>query len=136
MILATIKEKKILIQPENILRIFLSLVFLSAGLFRIFNYQEVIVEFSKLEIPIIFSYIVVLFEIVAGLFLLFNIFSRQIYYLLFFFISFALIWAFIINGQELIFSVAELFVFNLDPTDVFLHFVFLLFVVYLLLKKN
>jgi len=135
MILETIKFKKILAQPEDILRIFLSLVFLSAGIFRIFNYQAVVMEFSQLEIPIFFSYLVILFEIIAGLFLLFNKFSHQIYYLLVFFVTSALIWAFMINGRSLLADIGELFVFNLNPTDVFLHFVFLLIVIYLILRR-
>jgi len=136
MILETTRKKIYLMQPENILRIFLALVFLSAGIFRIFDHQTVIAEFTQLEIPIFFSYLVILFEIIAGLFLLFNKFSYQIYHLLVAFVSFALIWAFVINGHNLLKNIGELFIFNLNPTDVFLHLVFLLIALFLILKKD
>jgi len=131
-----IKIKKIFENPENILRVFLAFVFLSAGIFRIFNPVMAASEFLNLGLPAFLSPLMIVFEIGAGAGLLLNKFVKFIYWALIIFVLFALSLALIVNGQGLIAASGELFIFSLTPTDWFLHFVFLLIAVTLLIKKK
>jgi len=130
------KINKIVRQPEDLLRIFLALVFLTAGLFRVFNYDLAIAEFSFLRMPVFLCLLVIIFEIGAGIFLLFNKYVKQVYLALIVFLIFVLSLALVIRGEAMIASAGELFVFDLTATDWFLHFVFLLIAVILLAKKK
>lgn len=134
--LVSIKIKKLLENPEDILRIFLAFVFLSAGTFRIFHPEVAASEFSSLGMPIIFAPLMVVFEISSGIGLLLNKCTDFIYLVLIIFVVFALNLALIINWQGLLASAGELFIFNVTPTDWFLHFVFLVIALTLLIKKN
>lgn len=134
--LANFKENKILKQPESILRIFLAFVFLSAGFFRIFNPDMAVSEFTALGLPIFLCPLMIIFEIGAGVGLLFNKFVKYISLSLIAFILFALFEALIIDGKEIIRGAGELFIFNLTPTDWFLHFVFLLIVFILFVGRK
>lgn len=136
MILENTKIKKYLNEPTDILRIFLALVFLAAGVFRVFNPSVARLEFINLQLPIIISWPVVIFELFVGIGLLLNKYVKYIYYLLIVFLVFILVWALMLNGQVIIRAAGELFVFNLNPTDVFLHFVFLLFVIVMIKSKK
>jgi len=136
MISVITKVKEYFKQPLNIIRVFLALVFLSAGLFRIFNSGEAKLELINLHLPSFLSRLIIIFEITAGVVLLANKRVKYIYWLLVFFLVFILIWGLVINGPAIIQNVGELFVFNLTPTDLFLHFVFLLLVIVLLVKKK
>ncbi len=136
MSLESFKENKLLKQPEDILRIFLAFVFLTAGVFRIFNYNMAVSEFFVLGMPIFLCPLMIIFEIGAGIGLLFNKFVKYIYSALIVFILFALVVALVVNGKEIISRAGELFVFNLTPTDWLLHFVFLLIAAILFIKKK
>jgi len=136
MISVITKLKKYLEQPLDIIRIFLALVFLSAGFSRIFNPGATAFELINLQLPVYLSALLITFEIVAGLALLINRYVKYICWLLVFFLVFILIWGMVINGPAIIKNLGELFIFNLTPTDLFLHFVFLLLVIVLLVKKK
>jgi uncharacterized membrane protein YphA (DoxX/SURF4 family) len=125
--LDVIKKEKITL--EVFWRYFLALVFLSAGIFRIFNPSVAAQEFVNLELPLFLSPLMIIFEISAGLGLLLNKYTKQIYCSLLVFLVIVLGWALIINGREIINQASELFIFNLTPTDWFLHLVFLIIVV-------
>ena len=130
--------KKDLNFPLVFARYFLALVFLSAGIFRIISPKLALQELINLNLPPILSWFVVTIEISAGVLLILNKYIRQVYFGLIIFLSSALIWALIISGQEIISSLNELFVFNLTPTDFFLHLIFLGLAVFLLkaIKKD
>ena len=64
--LENFKIKNISETPEEIFRIFLSLVFLTAGLFRIFNPDMAVIEFTALKLPVFLSGFTIFF--VGGLF--------------------------------------------------------------------
>ena len=136
MILENIKMKKIDLKTEDVLRIFLALVFLSAGIFRIFNADMAALEYARLSLPIYLSPLMIIFEIGAGLLLLINRYTKVVYYFLAAFMLLVFLWSFILDGRELLKSAGELFVYNLNPTDLFLHFVFLLIICVLLIKKK
>lgn len=136
MILENFRFNKIFKQPEDILRILLAFVFLTAGVFRVFNPLAASQEFSNLGVPAFLLPVMIIFEIGAGIGLLFNKFAKFIYWLLIVLVIFVLCLALVINGQEIISAAGELFVFNLTPTDWFLHFTFFLIAVTLLIKKK
>ena len=136
MILENIKFKKFGKRPTDIIRLFLALVFLSAGIFRILHPEAAVFEFTSLHLPLWLAWPMIVFEIGAGLSLLFNKYTKYIYWLLCAFLILALFLALLINGPEIINLAGELFIFNLNPTDFFLHFVFLLLVLILLNNKQ
>ena len=136
MTLENFKFKKLSEEPEEIFRIFLAFVFLSAGLFRIFSPDMAVYEFTALKLPVWLSGLMIIFEIGSGLLLLSNRFVGYIYWTLIAFLVFVLAWALAINGQELFKSAGELFIFRLNPTDWFLHFIFLLLALFLVIKKK
>ena len=136
MILENSKIKNISESPEEIFRIFLGLVFLTAGLFRIFNPDMAVIEFTALKLPVFLSGLTVFFEIGAGICLLLNKYAKLIYWLLLGFLSFVLVWSLIVGGSAIVSSLREIFVFNLNSTDWLLHFVFLLIIVVLVIKKK
>ena len=136
MISENFKIKKFFAEPTEILRVFLAIVYLSAGIFRIFNPGAAILEFSALHLSLSLVPVMIVFEIVAGLFLIINRFTQQVYYGLLMFMAIVLSWSFIISGRSLIKRAGELFVFNLNATDVFLHFVFFLIVLVLIIKTK
>lgn len=136
MILENIRFKKIANNKDDILRIFLALVFLSAGIFRIFNAEMAALEYARLSLPIYLSPLMIIFEIGAGLLLLINRYTKFVYYLLAVFMLGVFIWSFILDGRELLRNAGELFVFNLNPTDLFLHFVFLLIIFVLIIRNK
>lgn len=136
MILENIKIKILSLKTEDILRIFLALVFLTAGIFRIFNSQMAALEYARLSLPIYLSPLMIIFEIGAGSLLLINRYTKFVYYLLAAFMVVVLAWSFFLDGHELLRKAGELFVYNLNPTDLFLHFIFLFIICVLLLKKK
>jgi uncharacterized membrane protein YphA (DoxX/SURF4 family) len=73
--LGNIKKIKI----EDIFRIFLVLVFLSAGIFRIFNPELAQQEAFLLGLPTSFSYFLSIFEVTIGFLLLIHVWTRLVY---------------------------------------------------------
>jgi len=134
--LENFKIKNISETPEEIFRIFLSLVFLTAGLFRIFNPDMAVIEFTALKLPVFLSGFTIFFEIGAGLGLLFNKYVKIIYFLLAGFLTFVLAWALTVGAGEILSSLKDIFIFNLNSTDWLLHGLFLIIIMFLLLKKR
>lgn len=124
-------------KSDDLLRIFLGLIFLSAGIYRILNWRQAILEFSKFDLDSAWYLIVlmIILEVVGGLFLIFNIKIKETLIAFIIFIILALIAAFLTSGQELISEFNQLFTFSPTPTDIFLHFTYLIVLVYLILKK-
>ncbi len=119
-------------QKNNVLRIFLGLIFLSAGIFRIFNPELAKLEMIELHLPDFFTWLIIILEIVGGILLLFNKYVKKVLIFFTIFLITALIIGLIINGREIIYQAKELFVYNLNPTDFFLHFTFLIIIIVLL----
>lgn len=124
------------INSGDFLRVFLGLVFLSAGIYRIFNWQSAVLEISNLNLPfaIFISVLVVTLEILGGVSFLFNFQTRITAIVFSIFIAFALIFAFLSSGQEMINNAEKLFTFQAEPTDFFLHFTYLIILIYLFKK--
>ncbi len=128
--------KKAINKPEILLRYFLALIFLSAAIFRIFFKEEALKELVYLNLSPNLQIFLIVFEIIVGITLLFGKYIKIIYSILILFLIFALSWSFIFYRQNLILNVKELFVFNVNPTDWFLHFVFLVLAIFLLQKER
>jgi uncharacterized membrane protein YphA (DoxX/SURF4 family) len=125
------------LKPITLLRLFLGLVFISAGVYRIFNWQSAALELSRLNLSSAYlSAFIIALEIIGGLFLIFNIQAKKVLLVFIIFIVFALISAFFAAGRDIISKFGELFIFSSTPTDVFLHFTYLIILVYLLSKKE
>lgn len=121
----------------DLLRWLMALVFISAGLFRVFNYSYSQVEMTLLKLPEFFIWFILFFEIFAGVLLIVKkIWVKKILIALIAFLGLSLGWALVINGQEIIQSYQELFVFDLTPTDFFLHFVFLIILLSILKQQR
>ncbi|MFZ4632194.1 MAG: DoxX family protein [Patescibacteria group bacterium] len=134
--LGNFKINKIISEPEDVLRIGLALIFLTAGIYRVFNPEAAIQEFSALKLPIFLSGLTVFGEIGFGALLLVNKFVKYIWFILIAFLIFVLSWAIVISGGKVFLGAGDLFVFNSNPTDWFLHFVFLVVMIFLLIKKK
>lgn len=128
--------KNIFSGPDSWLRLLLAAIFLSAGIFRIFNPAAAGLEMRLLGLPAFLSWLVMVLEIVAGLCLLFKKWHRQASFILAAFVFLALLWAVIRGGAGIFAGAEELFVFNLEATDFFLHFVFLVILVVLAQKAG
>jgi len=120
------------IKPLALLRIFLGLVFLSAGLYRVLNWHEVTLEFSNLKLNSLYlPILIIILEIGAGIFLILNIKLKESLLVLIIFLIFTLIWTLVIFGKDLISKSSELFTFQTTPTDFFLHLSYLVILIYL-----
>lgn len=129
--------KKYKLFSNNLLRYLMALVFISAGLFRLFNYEMGAMEMRQLNLPEWLSWVISFFEIVAGLALFKGgIKAKRAALALAGFLLLALVWALILAKDQIISGVSELFVFDLTPTDFFLHFVFLIILISLIKKPG
>lgn len=122
--------------PANWLRLLLALIFFSAGLFRILNPEVAAAELVALNLPDYLTWIVLIIELGGGILLFLGKQVRLVAGVFIIFLTVALTVALMANGREIIDAAAELFVFNPEPTDFFMHVVFLLILVTLVLKPN
>lgn len=125
-----------MIKTNNLLRIFLGLVFLSAGIYRIFNWQQAVLEISNLHVPFtaFLAILVITLEIAGGVLLILNFQTKKVALAFSIFIALALILAFLSNGQEIINNIGKLFTFQAEPTDFFLHFTYLIILLFIASK--
>lgn len=121
--------KKYFNSPTDILRVLMALVFLSAGFFRIFNPELAKLELVNLNLPLFLSYFLIILEIVGGFLLLINKGVKEVSILFVVFLIFALGWLLLSNGRAILEQAGELFILNSNPTDFFLHLVFLIILV-------
>lgn len=121
-----------------LLRLFLGLTFLSAGIYRIFNWQQAVIEFSRFGLGSAYYLIVlmIILEIVGGLMLIFDVKTKEILLIFIIFIIISLISALLVNGNNILSGLGELFTFDLTPTDLFLHFTYLIILVYLFRERD
>src|SRR5438046_1308991 len=105
--------------PIILLRLFLGIVFLSAGVYRLFHWQEALTEFHQLGIPFIYPllYAMVALEMIGGLCLIINVKTRIVTLIFAFFLAAALIQALLVSGTSIINGFGELFFFHANATD-------------------
>ncbi len=125
------------IKVNSFLRFFLGLIFISAGLYRVFNWQDAVLELSNLNLTTS-SYLIWLIiglEIIGGLFLILNIKIKKTLLILIIFLTCAIALALIFNGNSIFVNLKELFIFNPTPTDTFLHLIYLGVLFYIFKKR-
>lgn len=128
---------KINFESTVLLRLFLGLVFLSAGLYRVFNWQIAQTEMSGLNINIPYlSVLIVVLEIIGGLFLILNYKTRITLSIFTLFLSLTLIYSLLVYGKNIIGGASELFIFSPNPTDFFLHLTYLFILISLVIPKK
>ena len=111
--------------------LFLGFVFLSAATYRVFNYQIAINEITNLNLPVFFVPFTIILEYVLALSFIFKKKLKQTILLAILFLAVAIILAFITHFQTLIANISELFTFRTNPTDVFLHMIYLGILIFL-----
>lgn len=136
MISENLNKEKNVFESHDLLRWLMAAIFLAAGIFRIFHPETASLELKNLRLPLFLSYFLIVFEIGAGFLLLFNRYLKIIYSLLIVFLLLALIQGLIVNGSEIISQAQELFVFRTNPTDFFLHIVFLVILISLVMRQD
>lgn len=130
---------KIRINQKELLRVFLGIVFLSAGIFRIFNWQLAVIEFSRFPFGQLNNYLIVFviaLEVIGGLLLLFNKKTKIVLVIFIVFLFLALVQIIATNFHNLLTQSSELFFFEATPTDVFLHFTYLIIIIYLFFDRS
>jgi uncharacterized membrane protein YphA (DoxX/SURF4 family) len=136
MTLENLKNKKIVLSQSDLLRILIGFVFLTAGFFRVFNGNAASQELELLNISALFTWPLIILEVVGGLLLIFNKYLKAVSIIFIIFLIGALVNAVYLDGLNLFFKAGELFVFNLTPTDFFLHFVFLVILISFLIGRK
>ena len=133
MILGSFKN---FISSGNWLRFALALIFISAGIFRIFNPAAAAAELANLQLPSFLTWIILVIEIGGGILLFLGKQIRLVSFLFIVFLIIALVAALAANGLEILAKAHQLFVFNLEPTDFFLHVLFLLLLIALAVRHS
>ena len=124
--------------PRFLLRLFLGFVFLSAGTYRIFHWQEALAEISTLHLPLIplMSFLVITLEIIGGLMLIFNLKSKWVVMVFTVFLAITLLQTLLFSLNTITANFGELFFYSLTPTDFFLHVTYLVILLYLFLAHQ
>ncbi len=122
----------------KIITIYLGLVFISAAIFRIFNFGIAKQEMALLSLPEFLAVFVIIGEIFLGITFLMNKYIKIASISAIAFLLFALTLALVRNGAYLLSQAGKLFVFDLEITDFFLHlnYLVLLIFVYFNNKKS
>ncbi|PIT94495.1 hypothetical protein COT98_03180 [Candidatus Falkowbacteria bacterium CG10_big_fil_rev_8_21_14_0_10_39_9] len=110
--------------PSILLRILMGLVFFAAGVFRLFVPQAALNEMASLNMAGVWIFPIAAFEIVVGLSLFFNRYVKYSSAALIIFLFGALVKGLILGGKDLWLAAGELFVFDINPTDWFMHLAF------------
>ena len=102
------------IKSDYLLKLFLGLVFLCAGVYRIFFWQSAISEIQALNIgfPAIISALVIILEISGGLAIIFNFHTKKFLWVFAAFLTSALLWMLILSWKTLLFNAGVLFTFR------------------------
>ncbi|MCF7862137.1 DoxX family membrane protein [Candidatus Woesearchaeota archaeon] len=121
---------------NSLFRLFIGIVILSAGVFRTLFFENAIAESQVLGVPFWFAYFIIIFEIVCGIMLIFNLKVKWVLGSVAIFLIIAILVAFIGYGAQLWENAGELFVFDPNPTDIFLHITYLVIIFALLFDKH
>lgn len=120
----------------GILRIYLGIIFLSAGVYRIFHLSRAYSEIVSIAPGFygLFLALTIILEIFLGAFLILDFKVKVAAEALFTFVAFATILMIIRSGREIFQNFSDLFFFNATPTDFFLHLTYMSMLLALILK--
>jgi len=116
---------------NRLLKIFLGIVFLSAGFFRIFNWPAAISEFGGITKKFIYPLLIltIIIEIAGGLLLILNKKIKLVSTVFIFLILSGIIINLFKHGSAIFSQINELFLLNPNPTDLFLHATYLIILI-------
>ena len=117
----------------DLVRILLGIVFLSAAVYRLFNYDAGINELSGFSVEFLLIPMIIL-ELSIGILLLINKGVRLAAITASIFLILAIVMGFVNNGKNIVSNLGELFVFNANPTDILLHIIYLAVLIFLFKK--
>ena len=125
-------------EPSFLLRYFLLCVFLSAAVYRVFNFDEAITEMTAINLPASFAYLSTTTEFLIVLMLLSRKTVVPALLLALSFLCFAISSAIVSNFQQAIADFWQLFTFQNESTDIALHctFVIIIIVTLLMYRKS
>lgn len=115
---------------------FLGIIFLSAGLFRIFDYPAAQLEVNGLQLPIAASVLVIILELAIAICFLTNRYVKYASLVAALFLMVPISISFFLYSEMLYSQFSDLFVFNATATDVVLHLVFLVLVVLIFVTER
>ena len=131
------KSLKILknIKPLQFAQICMGFIFLLAALFRVFFPNVAKTEMQSFNIPYFFLIPLIACEVFCGLCLIFNKYVKFALISMIVLMIFSLLLA-LYKYPNLILNISELFVFNPTPTDILLHFIYLIILIFIFRFKN
>lgn len=127
-------NKNIIFTTTKLIRYFVAIVFITAGLYRIFFREVAKNELVSLNLPYEFGYFIIALELICGILLFFNKWSKYVILVSVVFLISAIVIAVYGNFNIIISNLEELFVFNPTPTDIFLHLIYVILLLVLLFK--
>jgi uncharacterized membrane protein YphA (DoxX/SURF4 family) len=114
----------------------LGIAFLSAALFRIFNFPAAQREMGSLSLPGGASVIVILFELVIAASFLSNRFVKPAALLAAVFLAVPIGLSLTLYARDLCSQLADLFTFDATVTDIVLHLIFLVLLVFIYIAER
>jgi uncharacterized membrane protein YphA (DoxX/SURF4 family) len=121
---------------QFILRVSVGIVFLSAGLYRIFYPGFARQEILDLGLPVFITWVIVALEIASGLLLLAGKYLRLVSLVMIIFLALALTQGLMANGANVFENFGDLFVFRANPVDMFLHLMFIVVLIVLWIENG
>lgn len=129
-------KKKINKSNDKWIIILLGIVFISAGLYRIFNYGVGVKEFQELKTSQIFLPLTIILELVLGTLLVLNKKVNFVLKSLLIFLGTAITIGVITNFKSIFSNINELFTFQANPTDILLHISYGVIILLILLRRK
>jgi uncharacterized membrane protein YphA (DoxX/SURF4 family) len=111
---------------QKSLRLIMGMVFILAASFRLLFPSQAGAELAGLGLPGLMTWIIVLIELIVGVMLLVDYRVQVAAWIGIAFLGLALLWAFTHGFRQILDSVSDLFVFDIDPTDILLHFMYII----------
>lgn len=111
-----------------LLQWFMALVFLSAGIYRIFSFSDAVREFSQISqnFSIVLLIATITIEIAAGILLILRAYTKQVAWVLTVFLGMAITVTLARSWENILPKLSELFYLDSTPTDIFLHFTYII----------
>lgn len=115
----------------RLVRCAIGIVFLSAATYRLINASAGFDELSRLRLPSFFYFLIIAVEITVGTAFIINKLVKYAALLSILFLVGAIGWGLIVNGSYVLSNIGELFVFDANPTDIFLHAIYIAVLLYI-----
>ena len=132
--------KEIKKNPYLMFNLFLSIVFISASVYRIFNFNAGIIEFDRFgfltEYSAFFVFFIITLELFIAVFMLLERYQKYSLKAGLVFLSVPILISFVKFPQESFSNLDVLFTFKIEPTSLLLHIMYMLIMFVMLLNIN